>query len=175
MAMQQSDPRYQVYAALVHRSITEKKIVSGDVYRVAGTDVEFELLQHGEEAFVDGIKWRITGKNKEKGCFFLFGDVSIPVGDVFIRCRPTDPINRLEEEFSKWEITFRKRPREVEISHMWHTIRSFFYHLVQSDQMTAYLDEPESNKEWYREASCGGALPVYEPKNKTELGVDLNT
>lgn len=168
MAIPQSDPRDEVYAALVHRTIHEREIVGDSFYRVAETGREFELLEHGDEAVVDGVHWRITTKNEEKGCFFLFGAIDIPVGDIYIRCRPTDPIEELKIEFSKWETVFLREPREIEIDSMWLSMRSFFRQLVRKDQIVAYLDAQEEIKDWYRSSGFGDGVPQYEPTPEPE-------
>ncbi len=161
------DPRYVVYKSLVHRALTKQNVVSGQ-YRIVGTDQEFATLSQGEEALVDGSRWRITCKNEEKRCFYLSGNVQIPIpgGGPSISCSPGYPMQQIKEEILKWETTFQKEAREIELAEMGQRMRNFLDQLSYDIMTESFLNEPETIKESYREVCCG-SFDAYEASNQS--------
>ncbi|MDF1753065.1 MAG: hypothetical protein P1U89_09845 [Verrucomicrobiales bacterium] len=136
-ALPESDDRYLVLVALIYRTIEEGVRVMPYINRVEGTARELAVLEHGDQCEIDGTKWRISGKNAEKGCFFLNGFRILHFPNrQFFKFEPEDPVEEIKEEMRRWK-------------HL-HSAYYEILELKKRRELRGYLRRPERKRAIYR-------------------------
>lgn len=135
--LSEDEDRYLVLVALIHRVLLEGTRIS-QYWRIAGSPRELAVLQHGDQSEVDGAKWRITGKNVDRGIFLLRGFRILRFQNYgkFFEFAVEDPVEEIKEEMMKW--------RDLNAAYF------EIMRLKNRNLLRGYLRRPEKKKVIYR-------------------------
>lgn len=104
-ALDPDEARYLIFLGMVYRLKDEGEPHGDGRYRIAPTEREIAMLQHGDQSHIDGVFWRITARNPEANVIWLRGKRKVETSISKYESISIDPFideGQALEEINSW-------------------------------------------------------------------------